>query len=186
MKCFVAATLGLLLVVLPLAGTAAAQSLPLVKGAVEIQAGIGATLMPEDEEGFVSVQPELRVGWFLGDGLMIQAMGDSRVWPLGTVGSSSYGVTGNLLWFPNLGPGNRNFYLLGGAGGTLQDPPGPAEGSSFDTLLRAGIGAKAPMAGVGVGWLDVSYFTMEFRTDLVIQDETNFVSGISMGLSWFR
>ncbi len=178
-RALLAAALGGLM----LAGVAGAQTFPVVPGSLEIQGGIGMVLMPEEEKGFVSAQPELRVGYFFAEGVMLQAMGDTRVWPLGTVGSSSYGVTGNILWFPNFA--DRSLYFLGGAGGTLQDPPGE-EGSSFDTLLRGGLGMKASLAGIGAGWLAASHFTMEYRTDIVMKDETNIVSGIALGLSWFR
>ena len=178
--------LALATAVLAGAGTVGAQTFPVVAGTLEIQGGMAAVTLPEQYFGSISAQPELRFGYFIAEGLMIQAVGDMRVWPLGTAAPSFYGVTGNLLWFPNLGPRSRSLYLLGGAGGLLLDPPNPAEGRTFDGVIRGGVGVKISLAELGARFLHPFHFTVEFREELSIADETDMLSGVSFGLSSFR
>lgn len=164
------------------ASAALAQTFPVVRGTTEFQVGAAGVMMPEDSNGMVSYQPEVRFGYFIGEGLQVQFAGDMRVWPLGTIGPARYGGTVSLLWFPNLGPQNRNLYLLGGAGGAYRDPPGPHADGEFDPSLRGGLGIKVPLGGFA--FLQGSHLTMEYRGELLLQDETEFVSGVGIGLSF--
>lgn len=165
---------------------ASAQTFPVVAGTMEFGVGASAVALPEEISGSISAQPELRLGYFLAEGLMLQVVGDARVWPLGTVAPSTYGVAGSLLWFPNLGPRSRNMYLLAGGGGNFVDPPQPSEDSSIDPLLRAGVGVKVPLNGLGLSFLHPYHFTAEFREEIAVGDETDFLSGVSFALSRIR
>ncbi|MBZ0267087.1 hypothetical protein K8I85_02940 [bacterium] len=165
---------------------ASAQTFPVVAGTMEIGAGISAVALPEQTTGSISAQPEVRVGYFLAEGLMLQVTADTRVWPLGTAAPSTYGVAGNLLWFPNLGPRSRNMYLMAGGGGNFVDPPSPTVDSSLDPLLRIGVGVKVPMEEIGLNFLHPYHFTVEFREEMAVGDETDFLSGLSFTLSRIR
>jgi hypothetical protein len=176
----------LALPVVGLAGVARAQSFPVVAGTLEFQGGMAAVSLPEQNFGSVSAQPELRIGYFFSEGMMAQLVADTRVWPLGTAAPSFWGVSGNVLWFPNLGPRSRNLYLLAGGGGALVDPPAAAEGSSFDPLLRGGLGIKVSLVEVGLTFLQQLHLTVEFREEMVVGDETDLLSGVAVGLSSFR
>jgi hypothetical protein len=171
------------LVSLLLAGIASAQTFPVVAGTMEVQVGAAGIVLPENTNGMVSAQPELRLGYFVSEGLQLQIVGDARVWPLGMVAPANYGVGAQFLWFPNLGPQNRNLYLLAGAGGAYSDPP--RDDSQFDPLARVGLGVKVPLAGVGLGFLQRAHLTVEYRGELLFQDETDFVSGAAVGFSFF-
>lgn len=165
---------------------ASAQTFPVVAGTMEFGAGATALALPEEITGSISAQPELRVGYFLAEGLMLQVVGDARVWPLGTVAPSTYGVAGSILWFPNLGPRSRNMYLTAGGGGNFVSPPNPSDDSSVDPLLRIGMGVKVPMEEIGLNFLHPYHFTVEFREEIAVGDETDFLSGISFGFSRIR
>jgi len=164
----------------------AAQTFPVVRGTLEVGAAMAAVALPEHTGGSISAQPELRVGYFIAEGMMVQVVGDTRVWPLGTQAPKWYGVAGQLLYFPNLGPRSRNLYLMAGAGGALVDPPNPAEDSSMDPLIRGGVGVKISLVEVGLRFLQGLHFTAEFREEYVRSDENDFLSGLSFGLSTFR
>jgi hypothetical protein len=163
-----------------------AQTFPVVPGTLEIGAGMAAVALPEATTGSISAQPEVRVGYFFAEGMMLQVVADTRVWPLGIVAPTSYGIAGNVLWFPNLGPQNRNLYLMAGAGGALVDPPGPAKGSSVDPMIRGGLGVKVSLADVGLHFLRPFHLTVEFREEYVHSDENDFLAGLAFGLSAFR
>jgi hypothetical protein len=168
------------------AGVVQAQTFPVVAGTLEFQGGMAAVALPEENVGSISAQPELRIGYFFMEGVEAQVVGDGRVWPLGNTAPSFYGVTGNVLWFPNLGPRSRNLYFLGGGGGVLVDPPSPTVDSSIDPLLRAGMGIKISLAEIGWTFLHPFHLTVEFREEVLFGDETDFLSGVSFGLSSFR
>lgn len=172
------------LILLVGASATLAQTFPVVRGTTELQVGGVGVVMPEDSGGMVSLQPEVRFGYFIGEGLQVQLAGDVRVWPLGLVAPARYGGAVSLLWFPNLGPQNRDLYLLAGAGGAYTDPPGSRAEGEFDPLLRVGLGIKVPLGAFLL--LERAHLTMEYRGDLVLQDETDFLSGIGIGLSFIR
>ncbi|GJM43885.1 MAG: hypothetical protein DHS20C21_07270 [Gemmatimonadota bacterium] len=170
-----------------MASSGLAQSFPVVSGTMEFQFGLTGMALPENSGGgSLSAQPELRVGRFVAEGVELQLVGDARVWPLGVTAPSSYGVSANLLWFPNLGPTSRNLYLLVGGGGALVDPPSAAVGSSFDPLGRVGVGVKVPLSELSVSWTKSLFFTVEFREEYVAADESDYLSGISFSVSQFR
>lgn len=165
-------------------GVGAAQTFPVDSGTLEIQVGVAGIVLPEESDGLFSAQPELRVGWFVRDRIEFQVQGDVRIWPLGDTAARSYGGSGNLLWYPKLAGDRHDLYFLGGAGGAYSDPPDPALSSGFDPLVRGGIGLKVPLAGLSDA-LRSLFFNAEYRGELVLQDETAFVSGISIGVSRF-
>ena len=167
-------------------GVALAQTFPVVPGTLEIQGGVSAVSLPEETVGSVSAQPEARLGYFVAEGVMVQLAADARVWPLGNTAPSLYGLAANVLWFPNLGPRNRNVYLMAGGGGVLLDPPGAVVDSSIDPLLRGGLGFKVPMEEVGMSLLKSLHFTVEFRGDYVLADENSFLSGVTFAFSRIR
>ncbi len=165
---------------------AEAQTFPVVVGTLEFQGGFTAITVPEASNALIGTQPEVRVGYFIREGVQLQAMLDTRVWPLGDVGATSHGITANLLWFPNLGPRSRNLYLLVGAGGAIVDPPGALDSSGFDALVRGGVGAKVSLEDLTISWLTPLHLTVEFRTEYLLADESDIVSGVALGFSWFR
>jgi hypothetical protein len=150
-----------------------------VAGGLEVRVGVAGIVLPEASGGSFSAQPEIRVGWFLADRLELQAEGSARVWPLGSVAPHSIGTVFNVLWFPPLGAGRRDLYLLAGGGGAYADPP--VGDAAFDPLLRGGLGVTAPMAGLVPAWTSIS-FAVEYRGELVLADDADFVSGVSLGL----
>jgi hypothetical protein len=158
-------------------------AVPIAPGTWEFQAGIAGIVLPEDIPGTYSLQPEARIGYFIREGIELQAQGDVRVWPLGSVAPNHYGVGGSVLWFPPIQE-ERSLYLLGGMGGAYSDPPGSEEESSFDPLARAGFGFKVPISGLGP--LDGSYLNLEYRGEMAFTDDPDFVSGAAIGLSFFR
>jgi hypothetical protein len=162
----------------------AGQDFPVSAGTLEVQVGVAGIVLPEESRGTFSAQPEVRVGWFLRERLELQAEGDVRVWPLGTIAARSYGVSGNLLWYPPLADDRHDLYFLGGGGGAYTDPPGPAADTSFDPLLRGGVGLKVPLEGLNEAFRAI-YFTAEYRGELILADSSDFVSGIALGLSRF-
>jgi hypothetical protein len=161
---------------------------------MEIQVGVAGMVLPESFPGTYSIQPEARFGYFIREGLEVQALGDVRVWPLGGRAPHSYGIGGSLLWFPSFQE-ERSFYVLGGAGGTFSDPAGPAEGG-FTPLVRAGVGFKVAMTGLK--FLGSGFLTMEYRAELhffddpeyfddpTLTNESDFMSGAAIGFSFFR
>jgi hypothetical protein len=172
------------LILLVGAGAAFAQTFPVVRGTTELQVGGVGVVMPEDSGGMISLEPEVRFGYFIGEGLQVQLAGDVRVWPLGVVAPANYSGAVSVLWFPNLGPQSRDMYLLVGAGGAYSDPPGPQAEGEFDPLFRFGLGVKVPLGSFLL--LERAHLTMEYRGDVAFQDETDFLSGIGMGLSFVR
>jgi hypothetical protein len=171
-------------VLAPLA--ARAQTFPVTPGTIEVQAGMAGVVLPEASDGTYSAQPEFRVGYFLAPALQLQLVVHSRLWPLGAVAARNHGVVAHAVWFPNLGPQNRNLYLMAGAGGARNVPP-PATGLdvSFDPLLRGGVGYKIPLQDVGLGFLSSTHLTVEYRAEYWLQDEAAFVSGAAFGFSYF-
>ena len=189
---------------LPLAGaflavpTAGAQSFPIVGGTQELQFGLSMVSMPEITSGSWSAQPEVRWGLFLADALELQVTADVRAWPLGAEAPKSYGGIVGLLWFPDLSAGERNFYLLAGAGGAWSDPPEITIDASFDPTVRGGMGLKVPLDNLGLGFLAGKHLNAEYRLDFVYlnEDETDypaftdvatnydFLSGMTIGISF--
>jgi hypothetical protein len=165
---------------------ARAQTFPMTPGTLEIQVGVGAILLPESSDGTYSAQPEVRVGLFLMPGVQLQVQGDARLWPLGSVAPKSYGASAHLVWFPSLGPENRNLYLMAGGGGALTDPPARTGlDSGFDPLFRGGLGYKIPLSGLRLGFLRQTHLNVEARLEAIFQDEVDVVSGGAIGFSYF-
>ncbi|HMB71100.1 MAG TPA: hypothetical protein VKU85_17445 [bacterium] len=164
---------------------AQAQPAPVAAGTLEIQGGIGAIGLPEGTDGTYSAQPELRVGFFLSEGIELQAAGSIRMWPLGTVAPHNASAAAHLLWYPSLGPGHRNLYLLAGGGIARNDPPGFLIERTFDPLARIGFGFKIPLAALGLGAMSAGWFTTEFRSEVLFEEFTSPVAGIAVGYSYF-
>jgi hypothetical protein len=171
----------LIVVAFGLAPRAAAQTFPVVRGAIEFEAGIAGIVLPEDSAGTFSAQPTGRIGYFVAEGFEAQVEGSVRVWPLGSVAAHSVSASGNLLWYPSLGPKSRNLYLLGGAGMASTSPP--EEDTTWDPLARGGIGYKVPLSGK---FVNVLHFTAEFRGEYLLKDPADFVAGALLSLSYFR
>lgn len=145
-----------------------------------VRIGVAGITLPEASDGTFSAQPEVRLGWFSGADLALQAEASVRVWPLGPVAARSYGVGGNLLWFPPPLQGGADLYLLGGGGGYYTDPA--VGDASFDPVVRGGVGMMVPLKGMS-GVLAGMRFAFEYRGEMLLADETDFVSGVSMGIS---
>lgn len=145
-----------------------------------LRVGIAGIVLPEASGGTFSAQPELRIGWFTGVDMAVEVEASARVWPLGGVSAKSYGVAGNLLWFPSFGGDQRDFYLLGGGGGYYSDPV--LGDASFDPVVRGGVGLLASLASLIPSAASVR-LAVEYRGELLLADETDFVSGIALGLS---
>ena len=160
--------------------TALAEPAGAIPQGLVMRFGIAGIVLPEASGGTFSAQPELRLGWFPQAHIAIQIEGSARVWPLGPVAAHSFGLAGNLLWFPPISAGRRELYLLAGGGGYYTDPP--LGGSSFDPALRAGVGVMAPMGGL-VHSLSALRLSMEYRGEYLFADQTDFVSGIAIGFS---
>ena len=165
------------------ASQASAQTFPVVTGTTEIQIGVSGITLPRDSGGLWSLNPELRIGFFLQPGFELQAEGNFRAWPGGAVSGRSYGGGGNLVWYPNLGPQSRNLYLLGGASGVLSEPPGQDEDTELDVTGRGGVGYKAPIA---FPWLAGAHLSVEYRGEVIVTRDRAFVSGAAIGISFFR
>ncbi len=159
----------------------ARATVPIEEGTWEFQVGLAGIVLPEEVHGTYSLQPEARVGLFLGDALEIQGQAEVRVWPLGDVAPNYYGLGGNLLWYPEI-QNDRSLYFLGGAAGSWNDPPGEDEGG-FDPLGRLGLGFKVPISGPG--FLDNAFLSLEYRGEFIFAESTDFVSGAAIGLSFF-
>jgi len=158
----------------------AEEAAPEIARGLVFRVGVAGIVLPEASNGTFSAQPEVRFGWFLQQRVAIQIEGSARVWPLGGVAARSYGLAGNVLWFPPLGREGRELYLLAGGGGAYTDPA--VGDTSFDPAIRGGIGVLAPLAGL-VPSLAGLRLAVEYRGELVRADETDFVSGISIGVS---
>ncbi len=182
-------------------GSAHAQTFPVVKGTQELQIGFSMMSMPEIVSVTWSAHPELRWGIFLGEGFEAQLTADMRVWPLGIAAPRSYGGGLNLLWFPNLGQGHRNLYLLLGGGGAWTDPAEPTIDASLDPAGRVGLGAKVSLEQLGLPFLVGWHLTTEYRGEFVYLNEDSadypglpesastgldFVSGVTVGVSILR
>jgi hypothetical protein len=182
-------------------GTAPAQTFPVTKGSQEIQVGFSAISLPEFVGGSISAQPELRYGRFVGEGLEVQLGAETRVWPLGTQAPKLYGGSLSVLWYPNLGPRNRNLYLLVGGGGSWNDPPQVTRDASFDPAVRAGMGVKVSLENLGLAFASGWHLTVEYREELVLYNEDegayaglgtdvstdrDLLSGLAIGVSLFR
>lgn len=182
MRSVLAALLG---VALLLPAGALAQTFPVVRGSTEVEFGFAGIVLPESEDGTYSAQPELRFGYFLAEGLELQLGLHGRIWPLGAVASKNYGVAGHVRWYPNLGPGNRNLYLLGGAGAARNDPPPRIpEEASVDPFARGGLGYKIPLRDLGIGFLSGAHLATEYRLEYVLRGDNDLVSGGLLALSY--
>jgi hypothetical protein len=168
-----------------LPASAGAQDLPVSAGTIEVQAGMAAIGLPEATNGTYSAQPELRLGFFLVEGLEAQLEANIRMWPLGSVAPHSAGAAAHLAWYPSLGPGHRNLYLLAGGGVSRNDPPGVLTVRTFDPLARAGLGYKIPLSQLGMGAVPHGFFTTEFRAEMHFEEQTDIVSGIVAAFSYF-
>jgi hypothetical protein len=175
----------LLVAALSIPGLARGQAAPVEAGTVEVQAGMAAIGLPEGTDGTYSAQPELRVGWFLSEGVEVQGVGHIRMWPLGAVAPHNAGAALHLLWYPSIGPGHRNLYLMGGGGIARNDPPGVLVERTFDPLARAGLGYKIPLSGLGLGAMSAGWFATEFRLEMNFEDDTGVVAGIVGAYSYF-
>jgi len=164
---------------------AQAQPAPVDAGTLEVQAGMAAIGLPESTNGTYSAQPELRLGYFLADGVELQAVGHIRMWPLGPVAPHSAAGAVHLLWYPSLGPGHRNLYLMAGGGITRNDPPGVLLERTFDPLARFGIGYKIPLSGLAIGAMSGGWLTAEFRGEALFEEYTSPVAGIVVAYSYF-
>lgn len=160
----------------------AAATLPISPGTKELQIGVAGIVLPENVNGTFSAQIEARVGLFLKEALEAQVAGDVRLWPLGDKAPDSYGIGVNFLWYPKLYE-DRNLYVLAGAGGALTDPPGPDDGG-FDPLMRAGFGFKVPVSKFV--FIPASFLTIEYRGEMLFADDSDFVSGAGLALSFFK
>jgi len=168
-------------VLFPHAG--AAQTFPVVAGTWEFQGGFSGTMLPEAYDALWAAQIEARAGMFVVEGWEIQVIGDARIWPLGTQAPKSYGITGNVLWFPRMGE-HRNLYLMGGAGGFQRDPATETQPEAgFQMVVRTAVGTKIKMPGQG--FIGRTHLTTEFRGDFWFEETTSFVAGFAIGLSWF-
>jgi hypothetical protein len=107
------------------------------------------------------------------------------MWPLGSVAPHNAGGGAHLLWYPALGPGHRNLYLMGGGGIARNEPPGAFAERTFDPLGRAGVGYKIPLSELGLGAMSRGWLTTEFRAEMLLEDETDIVSGIVVAFSFF-
>lgn len=165
-----------------LAASSASADIPVGVGSKEIQIGVAGIVLPENSLGTYSLQPEVRVGWFIREAVEVVLQGDVRVWPLGEKAANSYGAGVALAFFPKLNE-THNLYLLGGVGGAYADPPGAVD-AGFDPLVRAGFGFKVPVAGLPL--LPGAYLNVEYRGEFVLADENDFVSGAALGLSFFK
>ena len=101
---------------------ARAQTFPVTAGTREFQLGLAAIALPEEQDGAFSGEIEGRAGWFVREGIELQAEAAARVYPLGSVAPKSYGAGVSALWFPTLGE-VRNLYLLGGLAFQYLDYP---------------------------------------------------------------
>jgi hypothetical protein len=164
---------------------ARAQPTPVGAGTLEVQGGIAAIGMPESTRGTYSAQPELRLGYFLADGVELQAAAHIRMWPLGAVAPHNAAAAAHLLWYPELGPGHRNLYLMAGGGVARNDPPGYLIERTFDPLARFGVGYKIPLADLGLGAMSAGWLTTEFRVEALFEEYTSPVAGIAVGYSYF-
>ncbi|NNE44695.1 MAG: hypothetical protein HKN12_10830 [Gemmatimonadetes bacterium] len=181
MRSWIAAALAATL----LGPAASAQTGPTASGSLELQFGIATIALPEDTEGTYSAQPQLRLGLFLSEALQFQVEGYARVWPLGAVAPSSYGVVAQVAWYPSVGPNVRGLYFLAGAGGALNEPPGFMTESSFDPLVRGGLGYRVPLNELGVGFLTAAHLNAEYRAEYLLEDPSDFVSGVAVSFSYF-
>jgi len=183
MRSVLAAVLG---VALLLPANAHAQTFPVVRGSSEVEFGVAGIILPESEDGPYSAQPEVRLGYFLAEGLELQLGLHGRIWPLGGVASKSFGLAGHLLWYPNLGPDSRNLYLMGGGGAARNDPPPRIKRDpNIDPFVRGGLGYKVPLRNLGVGFLMSAHLTAEYRVEYVLEENNDFVSGALLALSYF-
>jgi hypothetical protein len=176
------------------ASSDAAVPVPIDPGTVEFQFGAAGIVLPENFRGTFSAQPEARIGYFIRRGVEIQGQAEMRVWPLGGYAPDHYGIGVSALYFPALRE-EQNFYVLGGLGGALIDPPGESDGG-FKPFARAGVGSKVSMAGLK--YLGSGFLNMEYRFEKLFVDAadlfddptrdggSSLVSGVSLGFSFFR
>ena len=162
------------------ADTSDAEVLAVAPEGLVLRFGVAGIVLPEESGGTFSAQPELRLGWFPQAHLAVQVEGSARVWPLGAVASHSFGLAGNVLWFPPLSEGRRELYLLAGAGGYYTDPP--VGDATFDPAVRGGVGVMAPLGGLAKS-LSALRLSVEYRGEYLLADKTDFVSGIALGFS---
>jgi hypothetical protein len=168
------------------ATTASAQTFPVTPGTLELQVGFAAITLPEGSDGSYSAQPQVRLGMFLAPGLALQVEGSFRIWPLGAVAPGSIGASAQIAWFPTLGQGNRNLYLMAGAGATRNDPPARTGlDTSTDPQARVGLGYKIPLSNLDLGFVSKAHLNVEYRAEFLLEDETALVSGASLGLAYF-
>jgi hypothetical protein len=175
-------------------GVASAQSFPVTPGTLEFQLGIAGIVLPEDQNGTFSAQPEVRAGYFVLEGLQLQAEANARVWPLGNQAPKSYGLGAHVLWFPRPFP-SRSVYALGGLAVSYLDYADRYQiESGVVPSVRVGGGIKVSLAKGFVRFMRSGHFTVEYRgewirlnEDMVVSGrQVDFVSGIALGYSIFR
>jgi hypothetical protein len=175
---------------------ASPQTFPVTPGTLEFQLGFAAIALPEEQDGAFSGEIEGRAGWFVREGIELQAEVAARVYPLGSVAPKSYGGGVSALWFPRIGE-MRNLYLLGGLAFEYLDyPPNYGVASSTSPVVVGGGGIKIPLEASGIPFLRGGHLTAEYRlewirlseeaVDPVYGDRLDLQSGVSLGYSIFR
>ncbi|MAF26945.1 MAG: hypothetical protein QF819_07575 [Gemmatimonadota bacterium] len=162
--------------------TAGAQTIPVVASTTEYGIGMAALTLPEEVRGPHSLRMDVRGGYFVAEGLQMQAEASVRFWPLGNRAPRGYGMGANALWFPDLGPGNRNMYLLLGGGVVRQNYPG--QEATMDGLARVGFGVKLRSPVLRYVWM--THAAVEFRSEAHFADEVETTSGFTVGVSRFH
>jgi hypothetical protein len=152
------------------------------RGDLEVQVGIAGITLPEGTGGTWSMQPLGRVGFFLARELELQVEGGYRIWPLGPVAPKSLSLGGNILWHPSVLSKDKSLYLLAGLATYSADPPGGAS-TEWNALGRGALGFRVPLENLG--FLSAWQLSVEFRSEYVLEDERDLVSGAAVGFSYF-
>ena len=153
-------------------------------GTLEGQLGASLSVLPEEVNATTAIQLEGRGGYFFGEGLEAVVAVDARVWPLGKEAPASYGVTGNVAWYPAISE-EQNLYLMAGGGGFFRDPDeSTGLDSGFQPMVRGAVGQKISLERMGP--VKNFYLTSEFHLSMWFEEETSIIGGISLGLSYFR
>lgn len=167
-----------------LASEVAAAPFSVEPGTIEGQIGASISVLPEVVDAPTAIQLEGRGGYFFAEGLEAVVIADMRVWPLGNQAPGSFGVTGNVAWYPAISE-ERSLYLSVGGGGFFRDPDesSPLD-SGFQPMVRGAVGQKISLEKMGP--VKDFYLTSEFHLSAWFEEETSLIGGISIGLSYFR
>ena len=167
-----------------LASDVAAAPFSVEPGTLEGQIGASHSVLPEEVNATTAIQLEGRGGYFFAEGLEAVLAVDTRIWPLGSQAPASFGVTGNVAWYPAISE-ERNLYLSAGGGGFFRDPDesSPLD-SGFQPMFRGAVGQKISLEKMGP--VRDFYLTSEFHLSVWFEEETSIIGGISIGLSYFR